>query len=279
MLRQMTLVALLSGTAPASAETMLVCSFPTLPDAAMRFPDSATEDKTMQVGQRPPVQLIEGQGTGRVITATVDGYGFQFAPENSVMDVQRDGAMILTETGDCVTVGGPTSVTPLNIAAAVDAAVTPPVPPVSTGRWKVEEDKSAFDDSKTVVLSIESNESVRGQFGPPGPAIMYLRCMENTTVFYLWINDLFLSDIQGFGMVEYRIDDRAADKLRTEGSTDNKALGLWSGNKAIPFINELAKGTSIAFWATPYNESPVEFTFELTGLSEAVKPLQEACAW
>ncbi|WP_455428303.1 hypothetical protein [Dryocola sp. LX212] len=30
---------------------------------------------------------------------------------------------------------------------------------------------------------------------------------------------------------------------------------------------------------TPYNESPVQTTFDLAGLSEALMPLQKACAW
>lgn len=268
-----------AGAAPVAAETLLVCSFPTLPAAVMRFPDEAGAEKTMQIGQRPAVPLLEGQGAGRVISATVDGYGFRFAPVTSVMNVEREGATILTETGDCVTVGGPTSEVPLAIGGTAAAPMAAPATPAGTGRWKVEEDRSAFDDSRTVILSVESTDTVRGQFGPPGPVMMYLRCMENTTVFYLWINDLFLSDIQGFGVVDYRIDDREAGKIRAEVSTDNKAIGLWNGRQAIPFIKELAGGTRVAFRATPYNESPVEFTFDLTGLTDAVIPLKEACAW
>ncbi|MEL8222763.1 type VI secretion protein, partial [Escherichia coli] len=29
----------------------------------------------------------------------------------------------------------------------------------------------------------------------------------------------------------------------------------------------------------PYNESPVSATFNLSGLSNALKPLQDACNW
>ncbi|MDP3197647.1 type VI secretion system-associated protein TagO [Tabrizicola sp.] len=265
---------------PVQAEVLLVCAFPTLPDAVIRYPDDPAAEKTMQVGARPAVTFQEGQGAGRILSANVDGYSFQIAPENSYMDVLREGATIQSEQGDCVTVGGPTNDQPLSLESgdqAQDAPVAEPTP--SKGRWKTTEEKSAFDDSRTVVLSIESNETVRGQFGAPGPAFMYLRCMENTTSAYLWINELFLSDIQGYGVVDYRIDDRKASKLRAESSTDNKALGVWSGGKAIPFIKEMLGGGRIAFRATPFNESPVEFTFDLTGLDAAVAPLREACAW
>lgn len=267
----------------ARAEVILACTFPSLPAAVMRFPDDLAEPKTFELGGRPPVELIEGQGTGRLITAVVDGYSLRFAPENSVLDVERDGTPLASEAGRCVTIGGPVTQAPVQIAAAAgpeaETAHASAEPPQSKGRWVVTEDKSTFDDTRTVVLSLESSEPVRGQFGPPGPAMMYIRCMENTTVFYLWLNDLFLSDIQSFGVVDYRIDDKAASKLQTVGSTDNKSLGLWGGNKSIPFLKDLITGTRVAFRATPFNESPVEFSFDLTGLDVAITPLREACAW
>ncbi len=266
--------------AAAKAEVLLVCAFPTLPDVVIRYPDDPAMEKSIQVGARPPVGFQEGQGAGRLLSATVDGYSFQISPTNSTVDVLREGAKIQSEQGECVTVGGPANDQPLMIGQDDEEQVAPAIEATSDlGRWTLSEDKSAFDDSRTVVLSIESNENVRGQFGAPGPAMMYLRCMENTTSVYLWINDLFLSDIQGYGVVDYRIDDRKAAKLRAESSTDNKALGAWSGGEAIPFIKEMLGGGRIAFRATPYNESPVEFTFDLVGLDAAVAPLREACAW
>lgn len=271
---------LLTCPALAKAETLLVCSFPTLPEAVMRFPDDLAAKKTMQVGKRPPVVLTEGQGAGRIISAAVDGYTFQFVPANFTMDVFLKDKSLKSETGTCVTVGGPIEEEPLQITGLSEDEEPVELPLLaSNGSWKVTEDRSAFDDSRTVVLSIESDDTVRGQFGPPGPALMYLRCMENATAVYLWINDLFLSDIQGFGVVDYRIDDRQASQLRAEGSTDNKALGLWSGGKSIPFIKEMLDGKRIAFRVTPFNESPVEFSFDLAGLNQAIGPLREACLW
>ena len=103
--------------------------------------------------------------------------------------------------------------------------------------------------------------------------------MENTPPLYLWLNDLFLSDIQGFGVVDYRVDDRKAASLHMEASTDNKALGLWNGTTAIPFVKSLLEGETVVFRATPFNESPVEFSFELAGLETVLPPLREACEW
>jgi invasion protein IalB len=270
----------------ARAEVILACTFPSLPTAIMRFPDDRAAPKTIELGGRPPVELTEGQGAGRLITASVDGYSFRFAPANSVMDVERDGAPVASEAGRCATIGGPRSEAPLQIVSAEAATATEATMPDTgaalpepEGRWVVTEDTSTFDDTRTVVLSLESSEPIRSQFGAPGPAILYIRCMENTTVFYLWLNDLFLSDIQGYGVIDYRIDDQPASKVQAEGSTDNKALGLWGGSRSIPFLKEMISGKRVAFRATPFNESPVEFAFDLTGLDAAIAPLREACAW
>lgn len=276
-------LATVAATHSARADVIVACTFPTLPSAVMRFPGGVDATKTMEVGARPPVAVTEGQGAGRLITAEVDGYTFRFSPANSVMDVEADGAMIVSEEGRCATTGGPVNESPLQIAAAASApAAAPPAeaaPAGGTGRWVVSEDKSAFDDSRTVVLSVESDDEIRGQFGPRGPASLYLRCMENTTVIYLVMNDLFLSDIQGFGKVEYRIDEGKAGSVSMTASTDNKALGLWNGGSSIPFIEKLIQGERVVFRATPFNESPVEFTVDLTGLETAVVPLREACSW
>lgn len=271
---------------PVQAEVILACSFPDLPSVVMRFPDGADAEKTMAVGDRPPVVLVEGQGEGRLITASVDGYDFRFAPANSTLDVEKDGTVLRSQAGSCVTIGGPENPAPLEIAAplatTVEPATSDPVAdalPEDPGKWIVSEDKSAFDDTRTVVLSVESNEVVRGQFGPPGPAMLYIRCMENTTVTYLWLNDLFLSDLEGFGAVDYRLDEREATSVRMTSSTDNKALGLWDGGSSIPFVKELIESSKIVLRATPFNESPVEFSFDLAGIQAAITPLREACVW
>lgn len=271
---------------PAQAEVILACSFPDLPSVVMRFQDGAEADKTMTVGDRPPVVLIEGQGEGRLITASVDGYDFRFSPANSTLDVEKDGSVLRSQVGRCVTVGGPVNPAPLEIdaplAATVEPATSEPVAdalPEDPGKWVISEDKSAFDDTRTVILSIASDEPIRGQFGSPGPAMLYLRCMENTTVTYLWLNDLFLSDLEGYGVVDYRLDERDATSVRMTSSTDNKALGLWDGGSSIPFLKQLIGARNIVFRATPFNESPVEFGFDLAGLEAAITPLREACVW
>ena len=263
----------------AHADVVLACLFDTLPQVVMTYPQDATLPATMRVAGRPAVDMVVGQGAGRLETGVVDGYAFQFAPANLSMNVQKDGVAVSEETGRCVTMGGPVNETPLALEGTTVAAVPETAPPPDKGNWLVSQDKSALDDSETVVLSLNSDGVIAGQYGGAGPAQIYLRCLENTTSVFLIMNDLFLSDIQSFGTVDFRIDTGKADKVRMQASTDNKALGLWSGGTAIPFAKKLMDGGKVVFRATPFNESPVEFAFDLAGLPVAIEPLRKACKW
>ncbi|TWI29714.1 type VI secretion system-associated protein TagO [Paracoccus sulfuroxidans] len=145
--------------------------------------------------------------------------------------------------------------------------------------WKVEIDKSKLDDTTQVTMALESNEPVRKRFGGSEKGSLLIRCKENTTALYiLWAGN-FMADLQGRGRVDYRVDDRAAKRVNMDESTDNMALGLWNGGKSIPFIKDMYGASSLYVRATPFSESPVEMTFNVSGIEEASKPLREACGW
>lgn len=82
-----------------------------------------------------------------------------------------------------------------------------------------------------------------------------------------------------YGDVTYRLDDAPA---RTKGfteSTNNRSLGLWRGNQAIPFAKEMLDHDEMLVRMTPYGESAVTARFRISGLREAIAPLRAACAW
>ena len=148
----------------------------------------------------------------------------------------------------------------------------------NTGKWLVRKETSDIDDSQNVFMTISSNEKVLGPFSNgSAPAQILIRCMENTTSVVLIMNDHFLSDIQGYGAVTYRLDEKKAANKRLQVSTDNKALGLWNGGSAIPFSKALFDHSNLLVKVTPFNESPVTVNFDITGLEDAIAPLREAC--
>lgn len=160
-----------------------------------------------------------------------------------------------------------------------DEATPPPPPAPPPSPWKVSRWQSKMDDSPAVLLTSESEEMVSGRFGRAGPATLMLRCLENTTNLLVKVNDHFLADIQSYGNVRYRIDDRQAATLRMRESTDNEALGLWSGGQAIPVIRRMFGHDQVTMQITPFNQSSVTVTFPITGLQESIAPLRQACHW
>jgi len=154
---------------------------------------------------------------------------------------------------------------------------TPPPPAKET--WKTSISTSEMDDSETVGLTLQSNNFVRASLGGYAPAVLTVRCFENTTAVLFSFADLFMADVSGYGRITYRIDKDPARTQNFTESTDNSVLGLWSGGASIPFIKRMFGGEEMIVRATPYNETPVEAVFRIVNLETAIEPLRKACHW
>jgi len=162
---------------------------------------------------------------------------------------------------------------------AVADVATPSQRVILLPTWRQATDKSKIDDSKSVYLQLESNNSVSGRFGSAGPATLTLRCLENKTAVVFQFAGAFMADIQGYGDITYRIDDKKAQTRSFVESTNNESLGLWSGGSSIPFIKALFGAKTLYVRAVPYNENPVEAEFNVAGLDDHIGELRQACRW
>ena len=187
--------------------------------------------------------------------------------------IMADSPAIASE--DCAAIGDNT-----RRRACYDMEYKPATARSVSTKWVVSESVSKIDDYKTVTLYLTSDDKFAGRYSRESASgNLVVRCMENTTSAYFSMGDHFLADVQGYGRVTYRIDDAQA---RTEGfseSTDNKALGLWNGGRAIPFIKRMMEGDAMVVRITPFNQSAITTNFTIAGLTEAVAPLREACGW
>ena len=145
--------------------------------------------------------------------------------------------------------------------------------------WSVRVDTSALDDSKTVVLTLASKDQFLSQYGQFKRGTLIIRCKENTTSLYTIWGGHFMSDNRNGGRVDYRVDAKKASTVSMKNSTDHQALGLWSGGQSIPFIKKLVGAERLYIRATPFSQSAVEMSFNITGLEKAIEPLREACGW
>lgn len=154
-----------------------------------------------------------------------------------------------------------------------------PTSPEFSSDWSVTTDVSPLDDSKSVYLSLTSTSPIMGRYGKFESGTLYIRCFENTTSLFTVWGGHYMSDNRGGGRVDYRIDDNPATHVSMQESSDNEALGLWNGGASIPFIKGLFGGEEIFMRASPFNESPVKMTFNISGLKVVIEPLREACNW
>jgi type VI secretion system protein VasI len=146
--------------------------------------------------------------------------------------------------------------------------------------WDIRSETSAFQDTTDVYMRLESEGVVAcNQFGPSQKATLLLRCMENSTNLYIATNCHLASGFHGYGEVEYRIDQNKARTKQFDSSTDNKALGLWSGGTAIPMIKEMFGAETLLVRFTPFNMNPVTASFPISGTESAVSELRKACHW
>ena len=147
--------------------------------------------------------------------------------------------------------------------------------------WDVSVDKSKFDDSTNVFLRVRSLENTSCGFGYKSRthANLWVRCRESTTALIIATDCHLVSGHGGYGNVDLRVDDKKAFTMSFEDATSNKALGLWSGNKAIPVIKKLFGGTEWIARFTPFSKNQETVTFPIAGLEESIKPLRKACGW
>jgi type VI secretion system protein VasI len=136
--------------------------------------------------------------------------------------------------------------------------------------WVVEKEKSKMDDSETINLNLRSLE-----YG----TTINIRCEEKVTTIYFTLGSAFMADIEGYGNIRYRLDQEKAQKKAFEVSTDNEALGLWSGKSSIPFLKQLIGHRRLTTQITAYNESATTSQFDLAGLADALEPLRRNCGW
>lgn len=152
-------------------------------------------------------------------------------------------------------------------------------PSGDTGKWFTNKSRSKFKDTYDVTLTLISEESPDCRWGN-SPAILQVRCLENTTSVVLSTPDCHLTSGYGsYGDVDVRIDGGKARVWRMQEATNNRALGLWTGRSAIPRVKNMLKSRQVIMRFTPHSENPRTVEFQTSGLQAAIKPLRESCGW
>ena len=149
-------------------------------------------------------------------------------------------------------------------------------------KWHVTEQKSPMDDSKPVVLALDSEDEVQGPLGASRPKLM-IRCQEGKTESYVVTGMAANIEVSSDGgpseyhSVRVRFDDAPPQQFGLwSESTDHKALFIGNGQA---LAKELSKASSFTFQFTPFDGSPQVAQFDVRGLDPHLHKVAEACGW
>ena len=159
-------------------------------------------------------------------------------------------------------------------------------------RWTVYRNKSKIDDSETILLALGAF-NVAQQFAreafdalvdqkPSGktPLKVYrveIMCREGRTTFSINFADTLFFTSDGGDSVTYRIDDLPAEQLRFSITHKNDSLQLGKG--AVPFIKKRLSAKRLVLRVHPFRQNDITHEFRLTGLSEKISEVRNACRW
>lgn len=174
----------------------------------------------------------------------------------------------------------PNSVRRLECFDALSTRLGVASPKTSTAtvtKWQVTKNTSPVDDSTNVIISLDADSSITGWPRQTHTPSLIVRCKERKTETYIVTG---MSPQPEYGTdeatVTLRFDKEKATQYHMSKSTDGKALFF---GQSLVLIKSMLQHTTVLFEFVPFNSSPVMTTFDLRGLSEAVRPLREACKW
>ena len=144
-----------------------------------------------------------------------------------------------------------------------------PADGVKVGSWEVSDEINPLDDTRSVRLGqiAESGQSSMGS-----SIALVLMCQSGETDLAINWSDYLGSEVR----VTTRVGRQRAETKRWNLSTNSQA-SFYPDNAREFILTELMNADRFIAQTTPYNENPVTAVFDLTGLSQAIEPLLEAC--
>ncbi len=159
-----------------------------------------------------------------------------------------------------------------------DTPETPEQKEYTDSKWTVDRSSSKMDDSKSITLMLNAENSITDWVNQQTTPILIIRCRENKTelVVYTGMSANPEYGLYGESSVRVRLDDNKAQKQRWSESTSNKAL---FAPKPIELAKKINKSQKMLFEFVPYQQGSTLIEFDVRGLDPYLKELSETCNW
>ena len=149
-----------------------------------------------------------------------------------------------------------------------DISSTLPPPQEEPVDWILKTETSPIDDSRTYILRRDAEEEIGRGFFASTPTLI-IRHKEGSLELYITIGQYLGSDGT---LVTSRLGSSPAQESEWSTSTDGKAIFYPSNVDA--FVRQLMENNKLVIRVTPYGESPVTTSFNLSGLTKAIEPMK-----
>jgi type VI secretion system protein VasI len=141
--------------------------------------------------------------------------------------------------------------------------------------WNLRTDRDAITDQLNVFVTGLSANRAFTAAGSDYRGSVVIRCQRNVTSIIILFEDYLVDDST---QVTWRLDSKPARSSRWNVATNRKAVGLWSGREAIPFLRELVTAKMVRF-RIEGRSNDIDLEFDLTGLPDKVPAVASACGW
>lgn len=108
-------------------------------------------------------------------------------------------------------------------------------------------------------------------------AKLSVNCVNNATSVTFWFPGYFMSSDADGRLLKAQVDGAETQSLATTGI--DSMMNVSSNAVAIPFAKALMAGNTVVVTATPSSGSAVKASFDLKGLTQAIRPIRQACGW
>ena len=146
------------------------------------------------------------------------------------------------------------------------------------GKWRVRIEKTGSDDNLTVHLVLRAEAPAKGWPDAKRVPAIVVRCRGNETEAYVGVGTPW--DIKNGqrqrSTVHVRYDKADAIELQMGQSDDSKGLFFPA---PVSHIKQMVKHRRMLFQSASFDLSAATTIFEISGLSNALKPLRKACGW
>ena len=166
----------------------------------------------------------------------------------------------------------PSAAEPATFADRPPEAVPEAEQQPDTGSWQLRTEVSMFDDTKAIYLELPADQELWDASLP----LLTLACKENSLQAYVFGIVPQAGRRNDLATARLRFDKTEAKKIRMVRAVRDDALFF---RQPIEIVRTMMNHDQLLFGFTSVDSGLLTATFNLTGLREALRPLQEECGW